>query len=353
MSRKSHPQPQQPLGYSSDPQAMHVVLKQFLDWLRVRNYAPDTVYRREAQLSEFIRWAEARSWTRVTQITPEVVLRYQRHLYHQPGRNGHTLSFRSQSQRLIGLRAWCKWLLRNHHLLHNPASDLELPKLGQCLPKAVLSKREVEAILNQPNVTTRMGIRDRAILETLYSTGIRRQELANLQLLDVDAERGTVTVRQGKGKKDRVVPMGPRAVQWTEKYRRDVRPLLVKNRQETTLYLTRSGRPFSGGGLCSVVTGHVRDADIGKTGSCHLFRHSMATLMLENGADIRFIQAILGHRNLQTTEIYTRVSIGKLKEVHAATHPGCAKVRSEGEATDDAGPAATDSTGGDSDDGRA
>jgi integrase/recombinase XerD len=303
--------------------------------MRVRNYAPETVSRRATELGDFITWAEARCWTRVTQITRPIVLRYQRHLFHQQGRHGQTLSFRSQAHRLIALRCWCRWLLRNQHLLHNPASDLELPKLGQCLPKAVLTQREVEAILAQPDVTTGIGIRDRAILETFYSTGIRRQELINLQLLDVDAERGTLMVRQGKGKKDRVVPMGTGAVRWAQKYRRDVRPLVVKHADERTFYLNHSGQPFKGTGLSSLVAQYVRQADIGKTGSCHLFRHSMATLMLENGADIRFIQAILGHLNLQTTEIYTRVSIAKLKEVHQRTHPGNEKAPDNDRPKDD------------------
>ena len=133
MSRTSKQSSEATTGVLSDPQAMRVLLRQFLDSMTVRNYAPETVRRRETQLGDFITWAEQRCWTRVTQITRPIVLRYQRHLFHQPGRNGRTLSFRSQTHRLIALRSWCTWLLRNSHLLHNPASDLELPKLGQCL----------------------------------------------------------------------------------------------------------------------------------------------------------------------------------------------------------------------------
>jgi integrase/recombinase XerD len=327
MSRKRHRQTEPIAGDLSDPQGMGYLLKQFLDWLSVCNYASETVRRRRSQLNPFVGWAEERSLTRVTQITRPVLLRYQRHLFHQLDRYGRPMSFRNQYHRLMALRSWCKWLLRNSHLLHNPANDLEMPKLGDCLPKHVLSERETEEVLNQANVSTLLGLRDRAILETLYSTGIRRRELINLQLFDVDAERGALTVRQGKGKKDRVVPIGDRALAWTRKYCQNVRPQLVSNPRETTLYLTRYGRPFSGNTLSWVVREYVLKADLGKSGSCHLFRHTMATLMLENGADIRFIQAMLGHVNLKTTQIYTRVSIRKLKEVHDATHPARLKPR--------------------------
>ena len=171
-----------------------------------------------------------------------------------------------------------------------------------------------------------MGLRDRAILEIFYSTGMRRSELMGLGLFDLDRERGTVMIRQGKGKKDRMIPIGERAITWIDRYQTRVRPELVIERGNTTLFLTQAGEAFTPDRLTQLVRGYVKAADIGKTGSCHLLRHTMATLMLENGADIRYIQAMLGHAELSTTQIYTQVSIRKLKEIHSATHP--AKVRS-------------------------
>jgi integrase/recombinase XerD len=135
-------------------------------------------------------------------------------------------------------------------------------------------------------------------------------------------ERGTLLVRQGKGKKDRMIPIGSRAIAWIDKYQREVRPELVVEPDDGTIFLTVDGEAFGGGALTALVRGYVRGANIGKTGACHLFRHTMATLMLENGADIRFIQAMLGHVSLTTTEIYSHVAIRKLKEIHDATHPG-------------------------------
>ncbi|MCU7850563.1 MAG: tyrosine-type recombinase/integrase [Candidatus Thiodiazotropha sp. (ex Lucinoma kastoroae)] len=165
------------------------------------------------------------------------------------------------------------------------------------------------------------GIRDRAIIETLYSTGIRRMELVNLSLYDVDIKNGTLMVREGKGKKDRMLPLGQRACRWIECYRDEIRPGLVIEPDNSTLFLHGTGEPLKKNRLTDLVKKYIAQAGIGKPGACHLFRHSMATLMLDNGADIRHIQAILGHSQLSTTEIYTQVSIRKLKAVHALTHP--------------------------------
>ncbi|MFP4055132.1 MAG: tyrosine-type recombinase/integrase, partial [Phycisphaerae bacterium] len=137
----------------------------------------------------------------------------------------------------------------------------------------------------------------------------------------VAIDRGTVMIRQGKGHKDRMVPIGARALAWIERYMHEVRPRLMVEPRETTLFLSHLGEPFTPNRLTQLVRDYIDAADIGKRGSCHLFRHTMATLMLENGADVRFIQAMLGHARLDTTQIYTQVSIRKLKEIHTATHP--------------------------------
>jgi len=166
-----------------------------------------------------------------------------------------------------------------------------------------------------------MGTRDRAIMETFYSTGVRRMELVNLKIHDIDFTRGTATIFDGKGKKDRMVPIGDRACAWVRKYLEEVRPTLVASDDNGHLFLTEYGEPFIKNRLSDLVTKYKETVGIDKPGTCHLFRHAMATYMLENGADIRYIQEILGHVNLSSAEIYTRVSIKKLKQVHAATHP--------------------------------
>jgi integrase/recombinase XerD len=259
---------------------------------------------------------------RPSEVTKPIIERYQRFLFHYRKRDGDPLSFRSQHGRLVPIRAWFKWLARQNHILYNPASEIDLPKLEHRLPKHILTQSEAEQVINMANVLQPMGVRDRAILETFYSTGIRRRELMNLRVYNLDADRGTIIVRQGKGRKDRMIPIGDRAMMWIERYLTEVRPtLVIGDSAGDTVFLTHTGQPFTPNGLTLLVRQYVTAADIGKRGSCHLFRHTMATLMLENGADIRYIQAMLGHAELNTTQIYTQVSIRKLKEIHTATHP--------------------------------
>jgi integrase/recombinase XerD len=158
-------------------------------------------------------------------------------------------------------------------------------------------------------------------MEVFYSSGIRRMELMGLKLYDLDTERGTLMIRQGKGRKDRFIPIGSRACAWVDKYLVEVRPEIVAGHDDQTLFLDDFGQPMSARFLGDLMRRHVEAAGITTPGACHVFRHAMATHMLENGADIRFIQAMLGHANLETTQIYTQVSMTKLKEIHEATHP--------------------------------
>jgi integrase/recombinase XerD len=219
------------------------------------------------------------------------------------------------------VKRFCVWAVRAHVIPTNPAAELELPRQPQRLPRGILSASEMERVLALPDVATLMGLRDRAMLETLYSTGMRRQELIDLTLSDVDPERGTVLVREGKGKKDRLIPIGERALAWIETYLTRVRPRFAVPPDGGALFLTRRGRRLRSNRLTELVHGYLETAGLGARGSCHVFRHTMATLMLEGGADVRYIQEMLGHAQLNTTERYTRVAITQLKAVHARTHP--------------------------------
>ena len=322
MPRKGQTKAKMPIGDAADPDSLWNHLQRFSQWQREKNYAEATVENRQDALGRFIGWAYERGLTRPQEITKPILERYQRHLFLYRKKDGQPLSSRSQHARTTPVRAFFKWLTRHNHILYNPASELEMPRMERRLPRHVLTIGEAEAVLAQPDLSTPIGIRDRAIIETLYSTGIRRMELIGLHLFDLDAERGVVMVRQGKGKKDRMIPIGARALAWIAKYRDDVRPELACGADDGTLFLTTLGEPFERNRMTQLVRGYVDAAGTGKTGSCHLFRHTMATLMLENGADIRFIQAMLGHAELSTTQIYTQVSIRKLKDIHTATHPG-------------------------------
>lgn len=321
MPRKGQRGERRPLGAEGDAQGFAAMADAYLEALRVRNYSEATIASREHHLREFIHWAEERGLTRPTEVTKPTLERYQRWLYHYRKKNGQPLSFRSQHGCLVPVRALFKWLCRQNLLLANPAADLDLPRAEKRLPRHVLTAGEAERVLAMPDVSSPLGQRDRAILETLYSTGMRRMELLGLKLYDLDAERGTVFIRQGKGKKDRMIPMGDRAFSWVRRYLEEGRPQLVLSPDDGTVFLTNVGLVFEANRLTQMVRDYVDAAQVGKTGSCHMFRHTCATLMLEGGADIRFIQQMLGHAKLETTQIYTQVSIRQLKEVHTRTHP--------------------------------
>jgi len=296
-------------------------LARFIEYSNARGYSERTTELREGHLKRFITWCAERGVERVQDVTRPILERYRRHLYHYRKESGEPLSFATQQQRLLPLRAFFKWLSRENHILGNPASELELPRVHRKLPAHILSREDVEAVIAQTFIHGELGVRDRAILETLYSTGIRRSELAQLKLYDLDLKNGSLLVREGKGKKDRYVPLGARAITALKAYIEDVRPELVMGADDGHVFVHEFGEPFEKGRLSDLVKRYLLAAGIDKPGSCHLFRHAMATQMLENGADIRFIQAILGHAQLTTTEIYTHVSIAKLKEIHALTHP--------------------------------
>jgi integrase/recombinase XerD len=321
MPRKGQRGARRPLGTEGDSQGFAALAAAYLEALRVRNYSEATIASREHHLREFIRWAEERGVTRPAEVTKPTLERYQRWLYHYRKKNGQPLSFRSQHGCLVPVRALFKWLCRQNLLLANPAADLDLPRAEKRLPRHVLTAAEAERVLALPDVAEPLGLRDRAILEAFYSTGMRRMELLGLKLYDLDAERGTIFIRQGKGKKDRMIPMGERAFAWVHRYLDEARPSLALSPDDGTVFLTNVGLVFEPNRLTQLVRDYVDAAEIGKTGSCHLFRHTCATLMLEGGADIRFIQQMLGHAKLETTQIYTQVSIRQLKEVHTRTHP--------------------------------
>jgi integrase/recombinase XerD len=322
------PAPHSPLGR---------LLKEHLEWLLINNYAEDTAEQARWSIADFIRWAELRGIEHPMEVTRPILESYQRYLYYYRRGNGQPLTFRTQHSRLSPVRRWFRWMVRNNHILNNPASDLDLPRIEKRIPRTILAAEEVERVMVVPDIGTPVGLRDRALLETFYSTGVRRAELIRLKLYDVDRERDTLTIRQGKGKKDRMIPIGERALAWVEKYLRESRPVLALEPDDATLFLTQYGEPFHPDAMSYLVRDYVAQANLGKSGSCHMFRHTMATLMLEGGADIRYIQQMLGHAELSTTEIYTHVAIRKLQQIHAATHPGAKLERPKSAAINDNG----------------
>jgi integrase/recombinase XerD len=324
LRRKPNPDARTPPAWQALPLAAWV--QAYLRWAEVSRLAPTSVIVRERGLARFVVWAHERGLRHPGELTRAILEAYQRHLYLVRKRDGEPLGLRSQEQLIAGLRGWCKWLTREGHIPANPAADLQLPRMPRALPRALLSVEQVRELLAQPDVEGLTGVRDRAILELLYATGMRRAELVRLQVADADLVNGTVFIGQGKGRRDRYVPMGERAVHWVRRYLAEVRPLITASQPNApttttwTLFLTDYGEPFEKSRLTDLVARYLRAIGVAH-GSCHALRHACATHMLEAGADLRFIQVLLGHADLNTTQIYTHVAIGKLAAVHAATHP--------------------------------
>lgn len=298
-----------------------VLEREHLRALEGRGYATSTIANRRTHLSLFIRWLRAGGVNRASEVTLRHLERYRFALARAHQEDGHPLSRGTQAQRLSAVRTFFAWMTRTGRLSYNPAADLELPRRPRRLPRVVLTAEEAESVLARPDIGDPLGVRDRAILELLYSTGIRRTECSGIHLDDLHLERRLLFVREGKGGHDRVVPVGDRAIRWIRCWMDDGRRLFARNVDPGSMFLTRSGRRVGPKRLSELVARYIQDADLGKRGSCHLFRHTMATLMLEGGADIRHIQEILGHSQLSTTALYTHVSVQHLQEVHRRTHP--------------------------------
>lgn len=292
------------------------------EWLAVMHYATETVVTRRRSLRTFVAWANERGILDPREVTKPMLERYQRHLYYYRKEDGSALVAGTQVNLLRAVKTFFKWAARENHILYNPASELDIPKVQKHLPRNILTVDEVAAMLNETDTTSIYGVRDRAMLELLYSTGMRRKEIANLSRSDIDFVRQVVFIKEGKGGKDRVVPLGERASAWCDKYLIEARPELTVHHAQA-LFVTDFGDPASGYYVAMRVKRYMALAGIDRPGAAHLLRHACATHMLEGGADIRFIQALLGHTNLNTTEIYTHVSIEKLKAIHTATHPAC------------------------------
>lgn len=296
--------------------------QKYFESLAIRQYSARTIDAKCNSLKRFAAFCDIRDIQRPEQVDKTIASRYQKHLHHYRKEDGMALSANTQRYLVGDVRGFFTWLNDEGYLLFNPFASLVLPKVPVRLPKGIMNVDEVEKVMKQPNLDTIQGIRDRAMLEVFYSTGIRRSELLALQLLDLDRVRGLIAINQGKGAKDRIVPIGERALFWVDRYLIDARPELVRNVAEQALFITERGGPLSTSHITKRFGEYIKAANINKSGACHVFRHSTATLMLECGADIRHIQALLGHESLSTTQIYTQVAIQHLKEVHQRTHPG-------------------------------
>lgn len=229
------------------------------------------------------------------------------------------LATRSVARRLAAIRMFFRFLAREKLVAADVSQTIAAPKLWRTLPHA-LSYDEVERLLTAPNPRTKLGLRDRAMLEFMYATGLRVSEVAGIRLGDIDFAAGFLRI-VGKGNKERIVPVGSKAIEWLNRYRDEVRPALARGNMVAQVFISTRGAAISPKTIWYLIKRHARRAGIAKPISPHTLRHSFATHLLDNGGDLRVIQEMLGHSDISTTQIYTSLDQGRLKETHHRFHP--------------------------------
>ena len=298
-------------------------VRSFLDERRVEGLSPHTLALNERALRPFLVWLEHAKpdLASLPAIDRRVLEDYALHLATRDDDDGRPLKAASRMAYLVSLRAFFAWLEKEGRVFRSPARDLTLPKVGRPVPRGVLTHDEVRRVLRVPDTADRYGLRNRAMVELLYGSGIRRNELVSLRVDDLDLAEELVTVRAGKGGRGRVVPMGAAATHYLRRYLEEARPHLVRPTTDAELFLSRLGRRLSPDQLERVLKEIGRAAGLTRSLTPHGLRHTCGTHLLQGGADVRHIQELLGHKSLTSTQIYTHLAAADLKRVHERCHP--------------------------------
>jgi len=323
----------------SGKQKLELLRRRFGEWLTACNYAARTREEYDRSVRDFVQWLERETEIEsVTEALPQHLHQYQMALCQRPAKDdGGILAVSTQAKTLAAIKTWFEWMVSEQMLAFNPASALRMPKVPRSLPRNVLTQEEARLLLESTPIENPRDIRDRAMLEVLYGSGIRREEMLRLTIYDADLKLGSLRIELGKGRQTRIVPLTRSAIAALKLYLEEVRPRWATEAGKTVLFVSsRSGRALSDNDMLRIVRKAGRRAGIRKHISPHTLRHSCATHLLQEQADIRQIQKLLGHRKLSTTEIYTHVEISDLAGVIARCHPR-EKVRREPEGNDDEG----------------
>ncbi len=293
---------------------MDDLLDSFLSYLVVeKGLSENTLESYGRDLKKFLLFIKSRGITSAREIKYGDILDFMIHS-REEGLNATTIV-----RSMVSIKQFFKYLLSEKVLSEDPTAHIKTPKMKKAIP-GVISLDDVESILGAPDESTPEGLRDAAMLEILYATGIRVSELIGLKLNDVNFELGFVVV-YGKGSKERVVPIGDKAREKLLSYLRDSRPTLLKGREAKALFVTRRGAGMTRQGFWKIIKAQALKSGVTKKISPHTLRHSFATHLLERGADLRTIQVMLGHSDISTTQIYTHVESERLKEIHKKYHP--------------------------------
>jgi integrase/recombinase XerD len=286
----------------------------FIQYLSVeRGLAKNTLESYGRDLKQFQAYLKEQGITDAAEITRSTLLAYMASL-QKKGRASSTVC-----RNLAAIKSFFRFLLQEEYLVADPTADFESPKTEKRLPK-VLTPSEVDTLLDQPMQTMPAGKRDKAMLELLYATGIRVSELVSLDLNDLFLENGFIRCF-GKGSKERIVPIGTTAIKFTEDYLNKARNNLMGNKRTQALFVNYHGNRLTRQGFWKILKKYAAEAGIAKDIMPHTLRHSFATHLLENGADLRSVQEMLGHADISTTQIYTHITRNRLKDVYGKTHP--------------------------------
>lgn len=300
---------------------INTLSEQFIKYMKARNLSEKTLEIRRHGLDIFFEYLVRQEITTIDSITRDVIQAFQIELYQSINRNGKPNSVSYQNNMLRSVVLFFRFLKQNDYIISDPARGMQYAKEPKALPRSLLTPSEARKIIHAPDTKSVIGYRDRTILEILYSTGIRKQEINNLTLADADYNDGFLRINEGKGKKDRIVPLGRIACRYLENYIKSVRPELIKDPYNNHLFLSLRGNGLSRNVVWKLVKKYAQKAKIKKNVFPHTFRHSCATSMLRNKADLRAIQELLGHASLESTQIYTHLSITDLKDIHRRCHP--------------------------------
>lgn len=292
---------------------MQALLKNYLDYLENdKRLSTNTLQSYRRDIEQFLSYLLEMNISNIANTNKTTIIAYLLHL-QKKGRATSTIS-----RNLASIRSFYQYILKNRMIEHDPTAELESPKVEKKLPQ-VLSTEEVELLLEQPKCVDLKGYRDKAMLELLYATGIRVSELILLDIADINLENGFI--RCNKGPKERIIPIGSIALQAVKEYLSKARPLLVQNPNEKAIFVNVNGTRLTRQGFWKIIKLYKNQARISKDITPHTLRHSFAAHLIENGADLRSIQEMLGHSDISSTQIYAQIAKNKIKEVYKKAHP--------------------------------
>jgi len=301
---------------------LNLYLAKFVEWMQAQNWSKRTIESYTANVRFFYDFLTTEtSVSNLQDIDSKLLYSYQQYIYNLELKSGKRLSLSTQHTRLVAVRSFFGYLHKTGVLLLDPTTDLVLPKKPKHLPKGVMSEQQVATLLEQPDVSTTLGFRDRTLIEVLYATGIRNTELRNLALYDLELPNLRLTIRQGKNAKDRVVPLGEIAADYLKEYLETERPRLSTCPKQRLVFISKGGKQITQANLVWIIRKYAKKAGLDKQVTPHSLRHSCATHMLRGGADLRYVQEMLGHASVETTQIYTQVEVKDLAEMHRRYHP--------------------------------